>query len=93
MSNAARSNLNISLRILFCVILAERKHKKSLCGRELRVFGLIRELKHSNSNARHCMLNSVAKEFCANITFNNLYLMVSHNMAINSLYILISFEI
>ena len=41
----------------------QRKHKKSLCSRELHIFGLIRELKHSNSNARHCCLISKGSLF------------------------------
>ena len=35
-------------------IKLQRRHKKSLCSRELPIFGLIRELKHSNWNARLC---------------------------------------
>ena len=41
----------------------QRKHKKSLCSRELRILGLIRELKHSNSNARYCCLISKGSLF------------------------------
>ena len=41
----------------------QRKHKKSLSSRELHILRLIRELKHSNSNARHWRLISKGSLF------------------------------